>query len=64
MQQHGCRTVLLSQKYIQRRARFSYTLHSCNMVARRTAIIAFYKCIRSDTITAVFNKYVRPEMVT
>ena len=56
--------MLVFKKYIQRRARFSYTLHSCNMVARRTAIIAFYKCIRSDTITAVFNKYVRSETVT
>ena len=63
MQQHGCRTVLLSQKYIQRRARFSYTLHSCNMGAERTAIIVFYTYIRSDTIT-VFYKYVRSETVT
>ena len=63
MQQHGCRTVLLPQKYIQRRARFSYTLHSCNMVTGLTAIIVFYNYIRSDTINVFYN-YVRLETVT
>ena len=33
------------------------------MVAGRTAIIVFYECILSDTIT-VFYKYVRSETTT
>ena len=64
MQQRGCHTVLLSQQqYIQHRARFSYTVHSCNRVAGRTAISVFCKYICSDTNT-VFYKYARSEMVT
>ena len=53
VQQHGCCTVLASQKCLHCRARFAYTIHSCKMVAGRTGIIVFYKFVRSETIIVI-----------